>query len=436
MPPPLRFETLQVHAGQGGAQDEPSRARAVPIFATSSYILDSAEDAVKLVNGEKKGYLYTRVANPTNAVFEERMAALEGGVAAMATSSGQAAEFMAIITIAGAGDNIVSLPNLYGGTYVMFKELLARLGIEVRFACDDGPLTMARLIDARTKALFVESIGNPKFNVPDLRALADLAHSQGIPLLVDNTFGMGGYLIRPLDHGADIVVHSATKWIGGHGTTIGGVIVDAGRFNWKASGRFPALTTPGPDGASYWDKAAIEGGLNSCFTMMARCDTQYGVGACQNPFGAFLLLQGLETLSLRAERHLSNGLALAQWLEQQPQVSFVSYLGLPQHPYHALARKYLNHGFGSMLTFGVQGGAPAAMRFINAVQLASHLANVGDAKTLVIHPFTTTHSRLNEEEARLCGVSPEMVRVSVGIEHIEDIKTDFAQALEQAVMES
>ncbi|KAJ1907430.1 hypothetical protein IWQ60_011865 [Tieghemiomyces parasiticus] len=430
-----RFETLQVHAGQESYKSDPARARAAPIYATSSYVFDSADDAAKVFSGEKAAYLYTRVNNPTNSVFEERVAALEGGVAAVATSSGQSAEFLTIATIAGAGDNIVSTRTLYGGTFNLFKSVLSRLGIDVRFSDNDDPETMGALIDDKTRAIYVESIGNPKFNVPDFRALADLAHAHGIPLVVDNTFGMGGYVVRPIDHGADIVIHSATKWIGGHGTTIGGVVVDSGKFAWN-QGRFANFTAPGPDGKSFWDNFAPADPTkpNACFSLMLRLETMYSVGACQNPFGSFLLLQGLETLSLRGERHNSNTMALALWLEKQPQVAWVSYPGLPSHPYHANAKKYLARGFGGVLAFGVKGGLAAGKKFIDSVELASLVANVGDAKTLVAHPASTIHSRLSEEEQPKAGVFPDLVRVSVGIEHIDDIIADFSQALEKTAV--
>ncbi|KAJ1954999.1 hypothetical protein IWQ62_005628 [Dispira parvispora] len=427
------FETLQIHAGQG-SKGGPHGSRAPPIYATTSYVFESADDAAKIFHAEKEGFLYSRLNNPTIAVLEERVAALEGGVAGLATSSGQAAEFSTIASIASAGDNIVSTRTLYGGSFNLFKQHLSRLGIEVRFADNDDADTLAALIDDRTRAVYLESIGNPKFNVPDFRAIADRAHAQGVPLIVDNTFGMGGYLIRPIEHGADIVIHSATKWIGGHGTTIGGIVVDSGNFCWN-NPRFPMFTTPDATGITFWDRFAPKDSnqRNAVFSLFFRLETLYSIGACQNPFGAFLLLQGLETLSLRAERHVQNTQTLAEWLEQHPDVEWVSYPGLESHPYHQNAKKYLKRGFGGVLSFGIKGGLRAAEKFIDSVQLSSHLANVGDAKTLVAHPASTIHSRLNEGEQAKAGVTPELIRVSVGIEHIDDIKADFQAAITKAL---
>ena len=430
----LRFETLQVHAGH--EVDQQVLSRAVPIYASTSFLFKDTEHAARLFALEEFGNIYSRIMNPTNDVFEKRIAALEGGVAALATSSGQAAEFLTITTLAEAGDNIVSTSYLYGGTYNLFKVTLPRLGIEVRFAEGDSPESIDALIDDRTKAVYVETIGNPRFNIPDFEALAKVAHRKGVPLVVDNTFSGGGYLCRPIEYGADIVVHSATKWIGGHGTTIGGVIVDAGTFPWN-NGRFPQFTEPSPGyhGLRFWDVFGPEGvlGVNVAFIIRARVEGLRDIGPCQNPFGAFLLIQGLETLSLRMQRHVDNALELARWLESREEVDWVSYPGLPSHPYHERAKRYLQHGFGGVLAFGIKGGLEAGKAFINHVKLASHLANVGDARTLVIHPASTTHQQLSEEEQRAAGVTPEMIRVSVGIEHIEDIKADFSQALEQAV---
>ncbi len=429
----LRFETLQVHAGHEIGQEV--LARAVPIYASTSFVFKNSDHAARLFALEEFGNIYSRIMNPTNDVFEKRVAALEGGVAALATSSGQAAEFLTITTLAGAGDNIVSTSYLYGGTYNLFKVTLPRLGIDVRFAEGDEPEAIERLIDERTKAVYVETIGNPRFNVPDFEALAEVAHRHGIPLVVDNTFGGAGYLCRPIDYGADIVVHSATKWIGGHGTTIGGVIVDAGTFPWN-NGRFPQFTEPSPGyhGLKFWEVFGPDGVLsvNVAFIIRARVEGLRDIGPCQNPFGAFLLIQGLETLSLRMQRHVDNALELARWLQTRPEVSWVSYPGLEDHPYHARAKKYLRNGFGAVLAFGIRGGLEAGKAFINHVKLASHLANVGDARTLVIHPASTTHQQLTEAEQRQAGVTPDMIRVSVGIEHIDDIKDDFEQALVQA----
>ncbi|MCG3192687.1 MAG: L-methionine gamma-lyase [Thermoanaerobaculia bacterium] len=423
-----RFETLQIHAGQEPAPG--TNARAVPIYQTTSYTFDSSEHGAKLFALQQFGNIYTRIMNPTTDVFEKRVAALEGGAAALATSSGQAAQFLALTTIAEAGDNIVSTSFLYGGTYNQFKVSFPRIGINVKFVDGDDPADFERLIDGRTKALYVETIGNPRFNVPDFEALAKVAHRNGIPLVVDNTFGCAGFLARPIDHGADIVVQSATKWIGGHGTSIGGVIVDAGKFNW-GNGNFPTFTTPAPGyhGLNFWEVFG-EGGPfgNIAFIIRARVEGLRDLGPCQAPFNSFLFLQGLETLSLRVQRHSDNATALAAWLADHPAVSWVSQLSRPDHPYHARAKKYLKNGFGSVLTFGIKGGLEAGKKFIDSVKLASHLANVGDAKTLVIHPASTTHQQLSEDEQRASGVTPDLIRVSVGLEHIEDIKEDFAQA--------
>lgn len=426
-----RFETLQVHAGQEPAPG--TNARAVPIYQTTSYVFDDTEHGARLFALQEFGNIYTRIMNPTTDVFEKRIAALEGGVAALATASGQAAQFLAISTIAQAGDNIVSTSFLYGGTYNQFKVSLPRLGINVKFVEGDRPESFRQAIDDRTKALYVETIGNPQFNIPDFAALADIAHENGIPLIVDNTFGAGGYLARPIEYGADIVVESATKWIGGHGTSIGGVIVDSGKFDW-GNGKFPLFTEPSP---GYHDLNFQEvfgpGGTfgNIAFIIRARVEGLRDFGPCLSPFNAFLLLQGLETLSLRVDRHVSNALELARWLEQQEQVLWVNYPGLPNHPYHERAKKYLRHGFGGVLNFGIKGGLVTGKAFINHVKLASHLANVGDAKTLVIHPASTTHQQLSDDEQLSAGVTSDLVRVSVGIEHIDDIKEDFAQAFRQ-----
>ncbi|MHC5737756.1 O-acetylhomoserine aminocarboxypropyltransferase/cysteine synthase family protein [Nostoc sp.] len=426
-----RFETLQVHAGQEPAPG--TNARAVPIYQTTSYVFDDADHGARLFALQEFGNIYTRIMNPTTDVFEKRIAALEGGVAALATASGQAAQFLAISTIAQAGDNIVSTSFLYGGTYNQFKVSLPRLGINVKFVEGDDPESFRQAIDDRTKALYVETIGNPQFNIPDFAALAHIAHENGIPLIVDNTFGAGGYLARPIEHGADIVVESATKWIGGHGTSIGGVIVDSGKFDW-GNGKFPLFTEPAPGyhGLNFQEVFGPSGSFgNIAFIIRARVEGLRDFGPALSPFNAFLLLQGLETLSLRVDRHVSNALELARWLEQQEQVSWVNYPGLPNHPYHERAKKYLRHGFGGVLNFGIKGGLEAGKAFINHVKLASHLANVGDAKTLVIHPASTTHQQLSDNEQVSAGVTPDLVRVSVGIEHIDDIKEDFQQAFQQ-----
>ncbi len=426
-----RFETLQVHAGQEPAPG--TNARAVPIYQTTSYVFDDADHGARLFALQEFGNIYTRIMNPTTDVFEKRIAALEGGVAALATASGQAAQFLAISTIAQAGDNIVSTSFLYGGTYNQFKVSFPRLGINVKFVEGDDPESFRQAIDDRTKALYVETIGNPQFNIPDFAALAHIAHENGIPLIVDNTFGAGGYLARPIEHGADIVVESATKWIGGHGTSIGGVIVDSGKFDW-GNGKFPLFTEPAPGyhGLNFQEVFGPGGNFgNIAFIIRARVEGLRDFGPSLSPFNAFLLLQGLETLSLRVDRHVSNALELARWLEQQEQVLWVNYPGLPNHPYHERAKKYLRHGFGGVLNFGIKGGLEAGRAFINHVKLASHLANVGDAKTLVIHPASTTHQQLSDDEQISAGVTPDLVRVSVGIEHIDDIKEDFQQAFQQ-----
>lgn len=428
MTEPYRFETLQVHAGQEPAPG--TNARAVPIYQTSSYVFNDADHGARLFALQEFGNIYTRIMNPTTDVFEKRIAALEGGVAALATSSGQAAQLLAIANIAQAGDNIVSTSYLYGGTYNQFKVTFPRLGIQVKFVDGDEAEDFRQAIDDRTKALYVETIGNPQFNVPDFAALAHIAHENGIPLIVDNTFGAAGYLIRPIEHGADIVVQSATKWIGGHGTSIGGVIVDSGKFDW-GNGKFPVFTEPAPGyhGLNFQEVFGPQSSWgNIAFIIRARVEGLRDLGPALSPFNAFLFLQGLETLSLRVQRHVDNALELAQWLKQHPKVEWVNYLGLPEHPYHERAKKYLQHGFGGVLNFGIKGGLDAGRSFINQVKLASHLANVGDAKTLVIHPASTTHQQLTDTEQISAGVLPDLVRVSVGIEHIDDIKGDFEQA--------
>jgi O-acetylhomoserine (thiol)-lyase len=370
--------------------------------------------------------------NPTTDVFEKRMAALEGGVAAVATSSGQAAQFLAITNLLEAGDNLISTSYLYGGTYNQFKVQFKRLGIQVKFVNGDDPAAFEKLIDGRTKAIYLETIGNPKFNIPDFDAIAAVAKKHDIVLIVDNTFGAGGYLFRPIEHGANIVVESATKWIGGHGTSIGGVIVDAGNFNW-ANGKYPQFTEPseGYHGLKFWDVFGAPGPFgNIAFAIRARVEGLRDYGSSLSPFNAFLLLQGLETLSLRVQRHADNALELAQWLKNHPKVEFVDYPGLTDSPYHSLAKKYLKHGFGGVLSFKVKAGKEAADTLVNNVKLVSHLANVGDAKTLIIHPATTTHEQLSADEQIASGVAPGVLRVSVGIENIEDIKSDFQQAFD------
>jgi O-acetylhomoserine (thiol)-lyase len=428
-----RFETLQVHAGQDPAPG--TNARAVPIYQTTSYTFDSAEHGANLFALKQFGNIYTRIMNPTTDVFEKRVAALEGGVAALATASGHAAQFLALANIAQAGDNVVSSSKLYGGTYNQFKVTLPRLGIGVKLLPDEDLGEWRKAIDGKTKALYVETIGNPGFDIPDLEALAQLAHEHRIPLVVDNTFAAAGFLCRPIEWGADVVVQSATKWIGGHGTSIGGVIVDSGKFDWGASGKFPFFTEPCPGyhGLVFNDVFGPKGPFgNIQFIIRARVEGLRDLGPTLSPFNAFLFLQGLETLSLRVQRHCDTTLALARWLERHPQVSWVSYPGLESHPHHARARKYLRNGFGAVLSFGIKGGLEAGKKFIDGVKLASHLANVGDAKTLVIHPASTTHSQLSEAEQASAGVGSDLVRVSPGLEHLDDIKEDFEEAFAAA----
>ncbi len=425
-----KFETLQLHAGQ--QPDATTNSRAVPIYQTTSYNFDDADHAADLFALKKFGNIYTRIMNPTTDVFEKRIAALEGGVAALATSSGMAAEHLAITNLAQAGDNIVSSSYLYGGTYNLFKVTLPRLGINVKFVTGDAPEDFSKAIDENTKAVYLETIGNPKLNIADIESISSVAHKNGIPLIVDNTFGAAGFLTRPIDFGADIVVASATKWIGGHGTSIGGVIVDSGNFDW-GNGKFPTFTEPSPGyhGLNFnevFGKGSQFG--NIAFIIRARVEGLRDFGPALSPFNAFLFLQGIETLSLRVERHCHNALTLANWLHSHPLIEWVWYPGLENHPSNKLAKKYLRNGlFGSMLSFGIKGGIEAGKKFINNVELASLLANVGDAKTLVIHPASTTHQQLSEEERIQSGVLPEQIRVSVGIEHIDDIINDFDTAL-------
>lgn len=429
----LHFDTLQLHAGQ--EVDPTTLSRAVPIYQTSSYLFKDAEHASSLFQLKEFGNIYTRIMNPTTDVFEKRMAALEGGVAAVAVASGQAAQFIALSNILESGDNFVSTSYLYGGTYNQFKVQFKRLGIQVKFVASDDPADFEALIDEKTKALYVETIGNPRFNIPDFEALGEVAARNGIPLIVDNTFGGGGYLFQPLKHGANIVVESATKWIGGHGTSIGGVIVDGGNFNW-GNGKFPMFTEPseGYHGMKFWEVFGAGSPMgNIAFSIRARVEGLRDYGPALSPFNAFMLIQGVETLSLRMERHATNALALAQWLENHPRVAYVNYPGLKSSPFHNMAQKYLKKGFGGMLSFKIKGDAQAADRFINALKLVSHLANVGDAKTLIIHPASTTHEQLSDEEQKAAGVEKGLLRVSVGIEHLADIQADFEQAFTQIV---
>ncbi|MGV3559383.1 O-acetylhomoserine aminocarboxypropyltransferase/cysteine synthase family protein [Larkinella arboricola] len=428
MSTPLHFETLQLHAGQ--EPDPTTKSRAVPIYQTSSYVFDNAEHGAKLFALQQFGNIYTRIMNPTTDVFEKRIAALEGGVGALAVASGQAAQFVALNNILSVGDNFVTTSYLYGGTYNQFKVSFKRLGIEVRFADGDKVESFEKRIDEKTKAIYLETIGNPEFNIPDFEAFAALAQKYDLPLIVDNTFGAGGYLFRPIEHGAAVVVESATKWIGGHGTSIGGVIVDSGKYNW-GNGKFPQFTEPseGYHGLVFNDVFGIGGPFgNIQFIIRARVEGLRDWGPALSPFNSFLFLQGLETLSLRVDRTVQNALALAQWLEQHEQVEKVFYPGLESSPYHALAQKYLKRGFGGVLTFKLKAGKEAADKFIDSLKMISHLANVGDSKTLIIHPAATTHQQLTEEEQSSAGVQPGQLRLSVGTEHIDDIKADLEQA--------
>ena len=427
----LQFDTLQLHAGQ--EPDPATGSRAVPIYQTTSFNFKDSEHAANLFGLREFGNIYTRIMNPTTDVFEKRIAALEGGVAAVATGSGQAAQFLTISNLALAGDNIISTQNLYGGTYNQFKVTIPRLGIDVRFAEQDTVQAFEELIDENTKAIYVESIGNPRGNVADFEGLSKLGEKYGIALVVDNTFGAGGAIVKPIEYGANVVTASATKWIGGHGTSIGGIIVDGGNFNW-GNGRYPLFSEPSPGyhGLNFWEVFGSDGPFgNIAFAIRARVEGLRDFGSSQSPFNSFLLLQGLETLSLRVERHNSNAVKLATFLKNNEHVDWVNFTGLEVHPHYDRAKKYFTPDhFGSVLTFGVKGGYDAAKNFINNVQLASHLANVGDAKTLVIHPASTTHQQLSESEQVASGVQPDLIRVSVGIEHIDDIIEDFELAFE------
>lgn len=425
------FDTQQLHAGQ--TPDSATNSRAVPIYQTTSYVFNDAAHAADLFGLKTFGNIYTRIMNPTSDVFEQRIAALEGGVAALAVASGQAAQFIALTNILENGDNFVTTSFLYGGTYNQFKVQFKRLGIEARFADGDSPDSFEKLIDGKTKALYLETIGNPGFNIPDFQKIAQIAEKHQIPLIVDNTFGAGGYLFRPLEHGAHVVVESATKWIGGHGTSIGGVIIDGGNFNW-GNGKFPQFTEPseGYHGLRFWEVFGTDGPFgNIAFIIRARVEGLRDYGPAISPFNSFLLLQGLETLSLRVQRQVDNALELAQWLEQHPSVEFVNYPGLASSPYHDLAKKYLKNGFGGVLSFKIKGDKTKADAIVNNLKLVSHLANVGDGKTLIIHPASTTHEQLSPEEQQASGVVPGVLRVSVGYEYLDDIKSDFEQAFEK-----
>lgn len=422
-PKKYRFETLQVHAGQQA--DPATGSRALPIYQTTSYVFDSAEQGAARFALAEEGHIYTRLSNPTTDVFEQRIAALEGGTAAVAAASGMAAQFLALQNLVGMGDNIVSTSFLYGGTFSQFKHTLARMGVEVRFAAGDDPESIASFIDDRTKAVYLETIGNPEFNIPDFEPIVELAHRRGIAVVTDNTFGAGGYLCRPIGWGVNVVTHSATKWIGGHGTSLGGVVVDGGNFDW-GNGKYPALSEPseGYHGYNFWEECG-----STAFAARTRCEGLRDIGSCLSPFNAFLLTQGLETLSLRVQRSVDNALEIASWLAKHPKIESVSYPGLPGSKYHTLAKKYLRNGFGGVLTFRVKGNFSQASKIVDNLQLVSHLANVGDAKSLLIHPASTTHAQLDERELAASGVYPNLLRLSLGIEHVDDIRDDLNEAL-------
>lgn len=429
----LHFETLQVHAGQ---EVEPTtKSRAVPIYQTTSYLFDNTDHAANLFGLREFGNIYTRIMNPTTDVFEKRVAALEGGVAAVATASGQAAQLLAIHNIVQAGENFVSSSYLYGGTYNQFKVAFKRLGIEARFADVDNLETIEKQIDGKTRAIYLETIGNPRLNIPDFEKIALIAKEYDLPLIVDNTYGAAGYLFRPFEWGANVVVQATTKWAAGHGTTIGGIVVDGGNYNWN-NGKYPQFSEPseGYHGMNFWETFGEGNKLglpNIAFAIRARVEGLRDLGVCQSPFNAFLGLVGLETLSLRMERHVQNTLELAKWLESHSLVEFVWYPGLESSPYHERAKKYLKRGFGGILNFGIKGGKENGTKFINSLKLVSHLANMGDSKTLAIHPASTTHEQLTDEEQKSAGVLPNLIRISVGTEHIDDIKADFEQAFDK-----
>ncbi|MBS4060669.1 MAG: O-acetylhomoserine aminocarboxypropyltransferase/cysteine synthase [Bacteroidetes bacterium] len=422
------FETLQIHAGH--SPDSDTNSRAVPIYQTTSYVFNNSEHVSNLFALKEFGNIYTRLMNPTTDVLEKRIAALEGGIGALAVASGHAAQFIAINNILGQGDNIVSSPYLYGGTFNQFKVSFKNLGIEARFAENNDPESFRKLIDANTKAIYAETIGNPSFAIPDFKALAKVATEFDIPFIVDNTFAGGGYLCRPLELGAHIVVESATKWIGGHGSSIGGVIVDGGTYNW-GNGKFPQFTEPSP---GYHGLKFHETFGQLAFLIRARVEGLRDFGPAISPFNSFLLIQGIETLSLRMERHVSNALQLAEWLEKHPKVEKVNYPGLPSSPYHDLAKKYLKNGFGGMVSFIVKGGKKKAETVVDSLKLVSHVANVGDVRSLIIQPSSTTHQQLSEDEQIAAGIIPALLRVSVGIEHISDIIADFEQALDKVTL--
>jgi O-acetylhomoserine (thiol)-lyase len=426
----LGFDTMQLHAGQ--EVDPATNSRAVPIYQTTSYVFNNTDHAANLFALKELGNIYTRIMNPTTDVLEKRIAALEGGVGALAVSSGSAAITYAIMNLASAGDEIVSASTLYGGTYNLFAITLPKMGIKTIMVDPDDPENFRHAITDKTKAIFIETVGNPGINVIDIQVVADIAHENGLPLIIDNTFG-SPYLVRPIEHGADIVVHSATKFIGGHGTSIGGLIVDAGKFDYAASGRFPGFTEPDP---SYHGLVYNASGLGPlaplAYILKARVQLLRDTGACLSPFNAFLLLQGLETLSLRVERHVQNALKIAEYLQNHPLVTWVNYPGLKGNKYYELAQKYMPKGAGSIFTFGIKGGKEAGKRFIDHLQIFSLLANVADAKSLVIHPASTTHSQLTETEQTKAGVSPDMIRLSIGLEDVNDLLFDLDQALQKS----
>ncbi|MFA9392864.1 MAG: O-acetylhomoserine aminocarboxypropyltransferase/cysteine synthase family protein [Prolixibacteraceae bacterium] len=423
-----RYETLQLHAGH--QPDETTLSRAVPLYQTTSYVFKNSEHGANLFGLKEFGNIYTRLMNPTTDVFEQRLAALEGGVAAVATASGHSAQFLALNNILQNGDNFVTSPFLYGGSHNQFKVAFKRLGIEARFAKDDTAEEIEKLINDGTKAIYIENLGNPNFNVPDWEKVAALAKKHDLPLVVDNTFGAAGFLFKPLDHGANIVVESATKWIGGHGTSIGGIVIDGGNYNW-GNGKYPQFSEPseGYHGLVFWDVFGANGPFgNIAFAIRLRVEGLRDFGPAISPFNSWQLIQGLETLSLRVQRTVDNALELAKWLEVHPQVAAVNYAGLESSKYHELAKKYLTNGFGGVLTFRLKAGKDAASKFVDSLKLVSHLANVGDAKTLIIQPAATTHQQLSDAEQLAAGVLPDQLRLSVGIEHIEDIKEDLQQA--------
>ena len=419
-----KFETLQVRAGQ--EIDPTSKGTAVPIYQSTAYTFDDMQYGAELFELKRPGNIYTRITNTTNEVFEKRMAALEGGVAAVSTASGQSAVFLAVTNICGPGDNIVAQPFLYGGTFTMFAITLRDMGIEVRFAKSDNVADLEALTDSRTKAVFLENLGNPAFNIPDYEPIVEMARRKGICVMVDNTFGMGGYLFRPFEWGANVSIHSATKWICGHGTALGGVVVDGGNFDWTAE-KYPLLAAPSE---SYHGLVYKEVFGNAAFAGRVRVDGLRNIGPAASPFNSFLMLQGLETLSLRAERCCANALAIAEFLETHPAVESVNYVGLKNNPYHELACKYLRNGFGGVLTFRVKGGFDAAAALVSRLELILHVGSVGDAKSLIVHPASTTHSQLSPEEQVAAGVYPNMLRLSIGIENVDDLIADLAAALQ------